>query len=38
MLMLEQVYQGQYNPVTRKGEKDLFPVLRKNGISFFAYT
>lgn len=31
------VYQGQYNPVVRAGEKDLFPVLRKHNIAFYAY-
>lgn len=31
------VYQGQYNAVCRKGEEGLFPVLRKNGIRFYAY-
>lgn len=31
------VYQGQYNAIVRGGEKDLFPVLRKHNISFFAY-
>ncbi|KAF4808440.1 Oxidoreductase sirO [Colletotrichum siamense] len=32
------VYQGQYNAVVRSGEKDLFPILRKNGIAFYAYS
>ncbi|KAI0138974.1 Aldo/keto reductase [Hypoxylon sp. NC0597] len=32
------VYQGQYNPIVRGGEKELFPVLRKNGIAFYAYS
>lgn len=32
-----RVYQGQYNPVVRAGEKALFPVLRRNGIAFYAY-
>ena len=31
------VYQGHYNALVRGGEKDLFPVLRKNNMSFFAY-
>lgn len=31
------VYQGQYNAIVRGGEKDLFPVLRKHGIAFYAY-
>ncbi|KAF4633955.1 hypothetical protein G7Y89_g4159 [Cudoniella acicularis] len=32
------VYQGQYNPISRSNEDDLFPVLRKHGISFYAYS
>ncbi|OTA95547.1 hypothetical protein M434DRAFT_195656 [Hypoxylon sp. CO27-5] len=32
------VYQGQYNAIVRGGEKELFPVLRKNGIAFYAYS
>ncbi|KAM0424373.1 hypothetical protein ACHAPT_010521 [Fusarium lateritium] len=32
------VYQGQYNLIVRGGEKDLFPVLRKEGIAFYAYS
>ncbi|KAK7408400.1 hypothetical protein QQX98_009440 [Neonectria punicea] len=32
------VYQGQYNPVVRGGEKELFPVLRKHGIAFYAFS
>ncbi|KAI8711628.1 Aldo-ket-red domain-containing protein [Fusarium sp. LHS14.1] len=32
------VYQGQYNLIVRGGEKELFPILRKNGISFYAYS
>lgn len=35
---LPQVYQGNYNPVARHLEKDLFPVLRKLGIVFYAYS
>lgn len=31
------VYQGQYNPIVRGGEKQLFPVLRKHNIAFYAY-
>ncbi|OAA67344.1 NADP-dependent oxidoreductase domain protein [Niveomyces insectorum RCEF 264] len=36
--VLPTVYQGNYNPVTRKGETDLFPTLRRLGIAFFAYS
>ncbi|KAI1383537.1 Aldo/keto reductase [Hypoxylon trugodes] len=31
-------YQGQYNAIVRGGEEELFPVLRKNGIAFYAYS
>ena len=31
------VYQGHYNALARKGEKELFPVLRKNNIAFFGF-
>ena len=32
------VYQGYYNPIVRGGEKELFPILRKYGIAFYAYS
>lgn len=32
------VYQGQYNALCRRGEKQLFPTLRKYGFSFFAWS
>ncbi|OQV08787.1 hypothetical protein CLAIMM_13009 [Cladophialophora immunda] len=32
------VYQGQYNPLIRSGEKELFPILRKHGIAFYAWS
>jgi len=32
------VYQGMYNIVSRGIEKDLFPVLRRHKISFYAYS
>lgn len=31
------VYQGQYNLLARKPEELLMPLLRSNGISFYAY-
>jgi aflatoxin B1 aldehyde reductase len=31
------VYQGHYNPLVRGGETELFPLLRKHNISFYAY-
>ena len=36
--ILPTVYQGNYNPVARRIEDSLFPVLRKHKISFFAYS
>ncbi|KAJ0344507.1 hypothetical protein KNSL1_009281 [Colletotrichum chrysophilum] len=36
--VLPTVYQGNYSAVARKPEADLFPVLRKLGISFVAYS
>jgi len=35
---LPKVYQGNYNPVARHLETDLFPLLRKLGIAFYAYS
>jgi aflatoxin B1 aldehyde reductase len=32
------VYQGHYNAVARGAEKELFPILRKHGMAFFAYS
>ncbi|KAF9771376.1 hypothetical protein IL306_011003 [Fusarium sp. DS 682] len=32
------VYQGHYNPLVRGGEKELFPILRKHGMAFYAYS
>ncbi|KAF7554449.1 hypothetical protein G7Z17_g2917 [Cylindrodendrum hubeiense] len=37
-LVKPSVYQGQYNPIVRGGEKELFPILRKYGIAFYAYS
>ena len=31
------VYQGMYNALSRKVEKELFPVLRKLGMRFYAF-
>ncbi|KAL3421890.1 aldehyde reductase [Phlyctema vagabunda] len=36
--VLPSVFQGNYNAVSRHIETDLFPVLRKLDISFFAYS
>lgn len=35
--VLPTVYQGSYNPLHRKGEEELFPLLRLLGISFYAW-
>lgn len=32
------VYQGQYNAIVRGAEKELLPLLRKNGMAFYAYS
>jgi len=32
------VYQGLYNIVARAGETELFPILRKHNIAFYAYS
>ncbi|TVY12909.1 Oxidoreductase sirO [Lachnellula arida] len=36
--VLPTVFQGNYNPVSRHIEEDLFPLLRKLNISFYAYS
>ncbi|GMM38255.1 hypothetical protein DASC09_055940 [Saccharomycopsis crataegensis] len=36
--VLPSVYQGNYNAVSRAIESDLFPILRKLNISFYAYS
>ncbi|KAJ9143392.1 Aflatoxin B1 aldehyde reductase member 2 [Pleurostoma richardsiae] len=32
------VYEGQYNPIVRGAEKELFPLLRKHSIAFYAWS
>jgi len=32
------VYQGMYNVINRSSENKLFPILRKNNISFYGYS
>lgn len=32
------VFQGNYNPISRRPETELFPILRKHGIAFHAYS
>jgi aflatoxin B1 aldehyde reductase len=36
--MLPKVYQGNYSPVARHLETQLFPTLRKLGMNFYAYS
>jgi len=36
--VLPTVFQGNYNPVSRHIEEDLFPLLRKLGMSLYAYS
>ncbi|KAL9117225.1 MAG: hypothetical protein Q9187_006242 [Circinaria calcarea] len=36
--VLPSVYQGNYNPVSRLNEVELFPLLRKLKMSFYAYS
>ncbi|KAJ1543711.1 hypothetical protein HK405_009100 [Cladochytrium tenue] len=36
--VLPTVYQGNYNAVARGQEAELFPILRKHGIAFYAYS
>eukprot|EP01121_Diplochlamys_sp_Union-15-3_P022881 TRINITY_DN9881_c0_g1_i1.p1 TRINITY_DN9881_c0_g1~~TRINITY_DN9881_c0_g1_i1.p1 ORF type:complete len:337 (-),score=66.93 TRINITY_DN9881_c0_g1_i1:3-986(-) len=36
--VLPTVYQGNYNAVARHSESELFPLLRKLGIRFYAYS
>ena len=31
------VYEGHYNAIARGCEKELFPLLRKHGMSFYCY-
>jgi aflatoxin B1 aldehyde reductase len=37
-LVLPTVYQGHYSAVSRKLENDLFPILRKYNMVFYAYS
>jgi aflatoxin B1 aldehyde reductase len=36
--VLPTVYQGNYSPVARRQETELFPTLRKLGMAFYAYS
>ncbi|KAF3766692.1 putative aldo/keto reductase [Cryphonectria parasitica EP155] len=35
--VLPSVYEGHYNVITRGAEKDLFPILRRHGLSYHAF-
>ncbi|KAF4953302.1 hypothetical protein FGADI_6068 [Fusarium gaditjirri] len=37
-LVKPSVYQGEYNPIARSAEKELFPILRRHGIAFYAFS
>jgi aflatoxin B1 aldehyde reductase len=37
-LVKPSVYQGQYNPICRGAEDELFALLRKHNIAFYAYS
>jgi aflatoxin B1 aldehyde reductase len=37
-LIKPSVYQGNYSLLCRRGDTELFPLLRKEGISFYAYS
>ncbi|KAE8137815.1 NADP-dependent oxidoreductase domain-containing protein [Aspergillus pseudotamarii] len=36
-LVKPSVYQGRYNAIIRSAETQLFPLLRRHGIAFYAY-
>lgn len=36
--VLPTAYQGNYSAFARRGESDVFPLLRKHGIAFYAYS
>jgi len=36
--VLPTVYQGNYNAVARHSESTLLPILRENGIAYYAYS
>jgi len=36
--ILPSVYQGNYSPIARRPDAELFPVLRKHNICFYAYS
>ncbi|KAM5359666.1 hypothetical protein ACJZ2D_014284 [Fusarium nematophilum] len=36
--VLPSVYEGNYSAITRKAEDELFPLLRRLGIAFYAYS
>lgn len=36
--VLPSVYQGHYNPIARRAEEKLLPLLRENNIAFYAWS
>ncbi|KAJ5774193.1 hypothetical protein N7457_009089 [Penicillium paradoxum] len=36
--VVPSVFQGNYSAIARRGEKEIFPTLRKHNISFYAYS
>lgn len=36
--VLPSVFEGNYSAITRHLEADIFPLIRKHGMSFFAYS
>jgi len=37
-LVLPSVFEGNYSAITRHLERDIFPLIRKHGMSFYAYS
>ncbi|KID84878.1 aflatoxin B1 aldehyde reductase member 3 [Metarhizium guizhouense ARSEF 977] len=37
-LVVPSVYQGNYSAVARRAEDEIFPILRKHDIAFYAYS
>lgn len=36
--LVPSVYQGNYNAVARRADDEIFPILRKHNIAFYAYS
>ena len=37
-LIVPSVYQGNYSAVARRGESEVFPIIRQHGMAFYAYS